>query len=155
MSVEMRTMFSAITSRLTPAAAGSPVPSGEFLHENVVFGEPTEEQKSDRGSDEMGQRFSGEFNSVERPALSRPAQSDRRGETPTDSRLAYKGLTSGNLDAGERPTDHNFFSAPKETRFRAAQLSADYFSAPPLDPTVDGISVSLGCHDVQNVMDRD
>ena len=94
MSVEMRNVFNALASRLTPAAAGSPVPSGELLHERVTGEEPTEEQKSDRSSDDTGLRYSNEFNSTER--MSRSQRIPHTGilnaeETPPTERLAFEG----------------------------------------------------------------
>ncbi len=128
-------MFNALASRMTPAAAGSPAPAEEIMHGNVTSEDPGEDAKSDRSSDDVSLRFTGEFNSVERPPPSQRITARQvliADKTPTDSRLAFQ---------RNEITDHQF--------------GVSYFSSPHRDPTVDELSERLGRHEVQNVTARD
>ncbi len=105
-------MFNALASRLTPAAVGSPAPVEEPMHGNVTFEDPSEDQKSDRSSDDVSVRFNGEFNSVERPSLSQRITAREiliADKTPTDSRFAFQ--------RNDVLTDHRVFSTSNAERF--------------------------------------
>ncbi len=178
-------MLNAIAYRMTPAAAGSPVPSEEPVHGNVTFEEPSEEEKSDRSPDDVSTRFTGEFNSVERPSLSQriPGIGNLNvEETPTDSRFAFQSSTlqrpSRSVISGREETTletaHNLYFTSQRSHYtgnlNGDEMSTDhrFFSAPNegrfgvaqssaqhRDPTVDELSVRLGRHEVQNVTERD
>jgi hypothetical protein len=143
--LEMRTVFNALASRMTPAAAGSPAPAEESMHGNVTFENHSEDQKSDNSSDDVGLRFSGEFNSVERQSQSQRITAREiliADKTPTDSRFTFQ--------RNDVLTDHRVFPGSS-----AEQYGVTHFSSPHRDPAVDDLSERLGRHEVQNVTERD